>query len=170
LKKLNLVKDENFNIEATNTYIDNQIKDDGWKTTFKKIIADCLQNITSEADALQKLAEKPPCLFKKETCDVRYSIINNSILLRTVIVSWVKQIKSYLRIKITFAQLGMSKSGSWLDEHDGLQHSQGFLRILPEQFTGNREIHARTTPAKLVTSCFAIAVMLAEVNKKFRNN
>jgi len=87
-----LVKDGNLDIEAANTHIENSIKDEGWKTTFKKIIADCQQTVsTTEVDAMQMMVEDPPCSFNKESCDVRFTFISSCITLRTLIVNIISR-------------------------------------------------------------------------------
>jgi len=74
--------------EAINTYADNKIKDEGWKTTSKKIVTDCKESVTTaEIDKYQKVVEEPPCNFKKETCDVKFMTYTGCGVTRGFIVS-----------------------------------------------------------------------------------
>lgn len=70
LKKLNLLKNDDFDKDAVVKFLDNQVKDATWNKLFKESFENCTKEMEPLLPKIQQRAN-----FTKEVCDVKFESV-----------------------------------------------------------------------------------------------
>lgn len=82
-KKLDLVKNDDVDTEAAQTFIENAMKDADWKKVMKNVVAMCNKEMGEIAEKYQKQSN-----MTKEQCNIKYSLVIDCVQIAAFAVSF----------------------------------------------------------------------------------